>query len=124
MSCSSFHLVFFMAFFLPRVLTVILTRAVLFSPRDLILNTVANDCPPNNRPVAYPRLQETHVRKIIVAIPGRRQKKKKHSTVPAGGEEADEGRRDVVGDAADPNDDPAGLAALLEPLQAALQDAL
>jgi hypothetical protein len=55
---------------------------------------------------------------------GDREHSTADSTVPAGVEEADEGRSDVVGDAADPDDDSAGLAALLHPLQAALQDAL
>lgn len=44
-------------------------------------------------------------------------------TVPAGVEEADEGGRGVVGDAADPDDGPAGLAALPVLVEAPLQDA-
>ena len=45
------------------------------------------------------------------------------TTLPAGVEEADEGGRGVVGDAADPDDGPAGLAALPVLLEAPLQDA-
>ena len=43
--------------------------------------------------------------------------------VPAGVEEADERGRGVVGDAADPDDGAAGLAALPVLAQAALEDA-
>jgi len=47
----------------------------------------------------------------------------RRGAVPAGVEEADERGRGVVGDAADPDDGAAGLAALPVLAQAALEDA-
>ena len=47
----------------------------------------------------------------------------RRGAVPAGVEEADERGRSVVGDAADPDDGAAGLAALPVLAQAALEDA-
>jgi len=73
--------------------------------------------------LAQPRKEGTDGRACAARNKTMNSESDRRGAVPAGVEEADERGRGVVGDAADPDDGAAGLAALPVLAQAALEDA-